>query len=263
MAEEPPHPSFTAFGERLQIRTYANLGAFSVSGSEHESEHGPDQKIVETDSEAESDDSSSIQDRIAWKFNKHKEFIETEITKPGSKWDLRPVTYFPPQYPLTTQAPVIYLKTPTASYLSHKHLHPSHYHNMLPIASLDHLATLVGALEDWKVRYENIGSKNLNKSRRVLRKIRRLPVSTSEKEVEGRLATLVAYIASTISWTFGSILLERKVTVGGLLARHDLDIRSKSDFVFVTDNKKKLLCTEIKTLDTYPDKERHYLRSRG
>ena len=89
-----------------------------------------------------------------------------------------------------------------------------------------------------------------------------LPENTLEADIQWQFGGLV----STISGRLGVVLVsssETKIIVGGILARYEYDIRSKTDPHFLNADGVHLIATEVKTRRTFGLGEMWYHSSRG
>ena len=83
------------------------------------------------------------------KVPSHIKYLDQQITplsREKSAWILN----------ATEETPVVLIRKPTASNLSHRLLNPFIYRNIESVGTLDDLATLLDTPDDWKVRYNQV-----------------------------------------------------------------------------------------------------------
>ena len=123
------------------IRTYPKDYAASDTESEGEAQ-------FEVDTEDEE------QHSISTRLEQNQQYMDEEITPlsgENSAWILEP------QHWQTTEgADVVLIRKPTASYLSHRLLNPHIYRNIKNVGTLDDLAALLNAPDEWEERYNQV-----------------------------------------------------------------------------------------------------------
>jgi hypothetical protein len=152
------------------------------------------------------------------------------------------------------------IKKPTASNLSHRLLNPFIYRNIQTAGTLDDLASLLDTPDDWEVRYNQVVANG-----RIIRKLNRfsaLPDDAAESDIQSRFIDIV----QVISWYLDIDLdtsSKTKIIVGGIIARYQFDLRSKTDPHFLNTSGMNLIASEAKTHRTFGLGEMWYHGSRG
>ncbi|KAI3655438.1 hypothetical protein MP638_000543, partial [Amoeboaphelidium occidentale] len=152
------------------------------------------------------------------------------------------------------------LISPTASKIMSKCVFPGVYMGGERVESIDELAELIGAPEDWMAR---LGPVVENESvQRVVQIFRNLPAGTPETIVESHFGGIVTGIAMLL----GEVVyptLQISFGVGGLLPEPDHAVVGKSDNVYKDGASVTKFVTEMKTREAYPDDEVWYFKSRA
>jgi hypothetical protein len=226
-----PHSNFGDPYERLR----SSVLVTNLSSSEDDTEIHDGHKRV--DDAYTPDD---IQAGIADKHRENLDFLENQVRE--EKWTF--------EFSYTVPRLVQVIKKSTASKIDHRCLTPWIYRT-LEIGLLDTIARVVGAPDDWHQQYSN----RISQSQLVLRKLgilTRLDASRDEGVVESAFSSLVESIA--IELNIYSLMAERntRVIVGGILADEKYYIRSKTDVCFRINNGPYLICSEVKTIKTFP-----------
>ena len=121
---------------------------------------------------------------------------------------------------------VVLIRKPTASKSSHRLLNPFIYRNLQTAGILNDLAILLDTPHDWELLYNQVVADG-----RIIRNLNRfsaLADDTAESDIQSRFIGLV----STIAYALGVDLdtsSETKIIVGGILARYQYDLRSKTN----------------------------------
>ena len=227
------------------IRTYAKDYAQSDTESEGEAQ-------FEVDSEDEE------QNPISTRLQQNQQYMDQQITPPSgenSSWILEPQTW-----KTAEGSDVVLIRKPTASNLSHRLLNPFIYRNIQTAGTLDDLSSLLDTPDDWEVRYNQVVADG-----RIIRNMedfRNLPDDTAESDIQWQFGGLV----SSISFSLGIRIRpksETKIIVGGILARYQYDLRSKTDPHFLNTSGLNLIASEAKTHRTFGLGEMWYHGSRG
>ena len=157
--------------------------------------------------------------------------------------------------------PVVLIRKPTASNLSHCLLNPFIYRNIQNVGSLDDLAALLGTPNDWQERCNQVvadGEIILE-----MDDFRNLPEETAESTIQVRFVGLVVAIATRLLVRIRSDS-QNKIIIGGILARYEYDLRSKTDPHFLSSSSGlNLIASEAKTDRTFALGEMWYHHSRG
>jgi hypothetical protein len=193
------------------IRTYPKDYAQSDTESEGEAQ-------FEVDTEDEE------QNSISSRLQQNQQYMDLQITPPSgenSAWILEAQSW-------TTAegSDVVLIRKPTASNLSHRLLNPFIYRNIQTAGTLDELATLLDTPDDWQVRYNQVVADG-----RIIRKLNRfsaLADDTLESDIQSQFIGLVEAIADRLDVDLISSS-ETKIIVGGILARYQYDLHSKTD----------------------------------
>ncbi|KAI8895428.1 hypothetical protein BC833DRAFT_601340 [Globomyces pollinis-pini] len=224
------------------VRTYDQNYAGTDTESEGEAQ-------FEVDAEDEEQFSTST------RLQQNQQYLDHQITPASSTWLLEPQT-------LKTNkgVNVILVRKPTASNLSHRLLNPFIYRNIENVGKLDALAKLLNTPDDWYTMYNQVVQDGY-----IFRKLKRfieLPENTSEASIQAQFSSIVSNMADRLGVDMISDS-ETKIIVGGLLARHEYDIRSKCDPHFLSADGVHLIASEVKTLRTFGPGEMWYHSSRG
>ena len=227
------------------VRTYPNDYADSDTESEGEAQFKVD---------SEDDDQYPISTRL----EQNQQYLDDQISPPSgenSSWVLEPQNW-----KTTDGTDVVLLRKPTASNLSHRLLNPFIYRNIQNVGTLDALATLLDSPSDWEVKYNQVIEDGY-----IIRKLNRfssLPEDTLESDIQSRFIDLVGSIASRFGVDLDTSS-ETKIIVGGILARYQYDLRSKTDPHFLDINGVHLIASEAKTHKKFAPGEMWYHGSRG
>ena len=160
----------------------------------------------------------------------------------------------------TDSIPVVLIRKPTASNMSHRLLNPYIYRNIQNVDSLKDLAALLETRKDWLEKYNQFADDGFIIG--MLNRFRALPEDTPEGTIKVQFLALVASIAAR-----GLIPLcaanGTKIIVGGILARYQYDLRSSTDPNFSNTEERYLIASEVKTQRTFASGEMWYHGARG
>ena len=227
------------------IRTYPNNYAASDTESEGEAQ-------FEVDTEDEEEHA------ISTRLRQNQEYMDEQIAPPSgenSAWILEPQTW-----QTSDGTDVVLIRKPTASNMSHRLLNPFIYRNIRNLGTLDDLAALLDTPDDWEERYNQVVA-----DRDILRDMddfRSLPDETAEATIQFRFSGLVSSIATRLRIRIFADS-ETKIIVGGILARYEYDVRSRTDPHFLDTSGLNLIASEAKTHLTFARGEMWYHASRG
>ena len=227
------------------IRTYPTDYAQSDTESEGEAQ-------FEVDTEDEE------QHSISTRLRQNQQYMDQQITPPSgenSAWILEPQTW-----KTAEGSDVVLIRKPTASNLSHRLLNPFIYRNIQTAGTLDDLATLLDTPDGWEVRYNQIVGDGYIIDQ--MNDFRNLPDDTLESDIHSEFINVVGSIASRLRVRIRS-KSETKIIVGGILARYQYDLRSKTDPHFLNTRGLNLIASEAKTHRTFAPGEMWYHGSRG
>eukprot|EP00842_Homolaphlyctis_polyrhiza_P006826 jgi/Hompol1/732/HPOL_000926-RA len=223
------------------VRTYPKDYAASDTESEGEAH-------FEVDTEDEE------QYSIATRLVQNQEYMDQQISPP-SAWVLEPQVW-----KTAEGADVVLIRKPTASNMSNRLLNPYIYRNIQNVGTLDNLATLLDTPGDWKERYNQVVADG--DIIRDMDDFRSLPDDTAEATIQWQFGGLVSAIATRLRVRIRADS-ETKIIVGGILARYQYDIRSKTDPHFLNISGRNLIASEAKTHITFAPGEMWYHASRG
>ena len=227
------------------IRTYPKDYAQSDTESEGEAQ-------FEVDTEDEE------QNSISSRLQQNQQYMDQQITPTSgenSAW------IFEPQAWETAEgSDVVLIRKPTASNLSHRLLNPFIYRNIQTAGTLDDLASLLDTPHDWKVFYNEVVGDGYIIDQ--MNDFRNLPDDTPESDIQSEFINLVGVIASRLRIRIRP-KSETKIIVGGILARYQYDLRSKTDPHFINTSGLNLIASEAKTHRTFGLGEMWYHGSRG
>ncbi|KAH6582181.1 hypothetical protein BASA60_002088 [Batrachochytrium salamandrivorans] len=132
--------------------------------------------------------------------------------------------------------------------------------NIQNVGTLDDLATLLDTPDDWEVRYNQIVDNGYIIDQ--MNRFRNLPDDTLESYIQSGFSALVDLVAGglLVRICAGS---ETKIIVGGILARYQYDLRSKTDPHFLDTEGRNLIASEATTHHRFPPGEMWYHSSRG
>ena len=152
------------------------------------------------------------------------------------------------------------IRKPTASNLSHRLLNPFIYRNIQTAGTLNDLAILLDTPDDWEVRYNQVVADG-----RIIRKLNRfsaLADDAAESDIQYSFIGIVQAISDRLDMDLDTSS-ETKIIVGGILARYQYDLRSKTDPHFLNTGGLNLIASEAKTHRTFVPGEMWYHSSRG
>jgi hypothetical protein len=227
------------------IRTYPKDYAQSDTESEGEAQ-------FEVDTEDEE------QNSISSRLQQNQQYMDQQITPPSgenSAWILEPQPW-----QTTEGTDVVLIRKPTASNLSHRLLNPHIYRNIRNVGTLDDLAALLDTPDDWEKRYNQITADE--DIIRDMDDFRNLPDDTAESDIQSQFIGLVSTIARSLRVRIRP-KSETKIIVGGILARYQYDLRSKTDPHFLGTSGLNLIASEAKTHRTFAPGDMWYHCSRG
>ena len=216
------------------VRTYPNDYADSDTESEGEAQFEPEK----FEPEKETEDQSSI----SLRFQQNQQFMDEQINPPSgetSAWLLEPQSW-----KTTEGTDVVLIRKPTASDLSHRVLNPFIYRNIQNVGTLDQLATLLGTPSDWESKYNQVIQDRVIIG--LFKHFRGLPGETSKATIKWQFFGLVVSISALLRLHLIP-RSETKIIVGGILARYEYDLRSKTDPHFLDFNGLNLIASEVKT----------------
>ncbi|KAH6566039.1 hypothetical protein BASA50_005239 [Batrachochytrium salamandrivorans] len=240
MAENTP-----SLADAHIVRTYPNDYAPSDTESEGEA-----QFEVEVEDEE--------QHSVSTRFEQNQLYMDRQITTTSgetSAWVLEPQTW-----KTTEGTDVVLIRKPTASNLSHRLLNPFIYRSIQNVGTLDDLAALLDTPGDWEVRYNQVVDDGHIIDR--MNRFRNLPDDTLEGDIQSGFSGLVNLVAGDLRVRIDP-KSETKIIVGGILARYQYDLRSKTDPHFLDTEGRNLIASEAKTHRTFPPGEMWYHSSRG
>ena len=230
------------------IRTYLEDNASSDTGSESEGD-------AQFDSDIDDEDQHPVFHRLV----QNQDFMDNQISTlsgADSAWVLED------QSGTTTDGTtVVLIRKPTASRMSHRLLNPFIYRNIRNVGTLNDLAVLLDAPDDWEDRYNHqvVGDEDMICDMDLFRN---LPDDTFEADIQWQFGGLVAAIATRLRVRI-RLRSETKIIVGGILARYEYDLRSKTDPHFLNTKDRNLIASEVKTHRTFAPGDMWYHDSRG
>jgi hypothetical protein len=219
-----------------KIRTYSN-DYVGLSDTESEEEHP-----FEADGEDEAQQTTDL--RLA----QNKDFMETEI----AGWNADRQIWQNQEFQLVVK--------PMASKLSHRLLNPFIYRNIQNVGSLDQLAILLDAPPDWEVRYDHVKRNSI--IQRQFEVFRNLDDDTHEPRIQLMFSAIVSLIALLLG-IYVYPRSQQKIIVGGILANHEYDVRSRTDPYFTRADGVNLIASEVKTNNTFAGDAMWYHDCRG
>ena len=149
----------------------------------------------------------------------------------------------------------------TLSKLDSRFVHPAPIHQMKPVASLDELAVLLEAPENWEDIFNNVFSRSVllrNKFYSLLN----LPETTREREIQDKFIALVDCLCFLLDSKIEARTKE-PVAIGGLLAHKKFDIMGEADPMFVTPSGSVAFGTVIKSFESFHHDDLWYQESRA
>ncbi|EPZ36494.1 hypothetical protein O9G_005506, partial [Rozella allomycis CSF55] len=210
---------------------------------------------TESEGELQSEVDTEDEDQsISTRLQQNQQYMDQQLDAP-STWILEPQTW-----QTTEGTNAVLIRKPTASKMPHRLINPYIYRNIQNLGTLDDLAVLLDTPDDWEQRYNRIVTDG-----RIIRKLNRfisLPDDAHEADIQFSFAGLVQVIATYLDLDLQSSS-ETKIIVGGILARYQYDLRSKTDPHFFGINGKNLIASEAKTHRTFAPGEMWYRSSRG
>ena len=227
------------------IRTYTKDYAASDTESEGEAQ-------FEVDTEDEE------QYSISTRLEQNQQYMDQQMTTSSgesSGWVLEPQSWT-----TTEGTPVVLIRKPTASNMCHRLLNPFIYRNIKNAGTLDDLAALLDTPDDWEKRYNQIVADE--DIIRDMDDFRNLPDDTAESDIQSEFIGLVKDIAKVLRVRIRP-KSETKSILGGILARYQYDLRSKTDPHFLNISGLNLIASEAKTHRTFGVGEMWYHCSRG
>ena len=221
------------------IRVYPNVNCLTDSESETEMEP----------TSVPDDPRQSTADRLV----QNQDYMDEQIKQ--SNWILGP------QSLKTAHGKnVVLIRKPTASNMSFQLLNPYIYRNIQNIGTLDQLAAMLNAPSNWNERYHQVIANGVVLG--LMQHLCSLPRETFESRIQAQFTGIVSTIASYLEL----LLLaksETRIIVGGILARHEYDLRSRTDPNFITMHGDHVIASEIKTLKSFPSDGLWYHDARG
>jgi hypothetical protein len=227
------------------IRTYKEYHAQSDTESEGEAHFEVDTDIDE-------------QNSISTRLEQNQLYMDRQfapISGESSAWTLDPQSW-----KTTEGSDVVLIRKPTASNLSHRLLNPFIYRNIRAAGTLDELSSLLDTPKDWEVRYNKVVGDGYIIDQ--MNDFRNLPDDTLESDIQSEFINLVGAIASRLRIRIRP-KSDTKIIVGGILARYQYDLRSKTDPHFLNTSGLNLIASEAKTHRTFGLGEMWYHGSRG
>ena len=244
------------------VRTYSECYATTDTESEGEA------RFEASSGDADRQDISVIleEDRqdISVRLEQNQQFMDRQINPTSgesSSWILEPQSWKTTESSeviLSTE--VILIRKPTASNLSHRLLNPFIYRSIQNVGALENLASLLCTPEDWADRYNQVVYDG-----RILAKLasfRDLPNDAAESDIQARFIGIVEAIAYRLGIHVNASS-KTKIIVGGIMARSQYDLRSKTDPHFMNSAGRNLIASEVKTHRTFGFREMWYHGSRG
>jgi hypothetical protein len=206
--------------------------------------------IGEEDTHSDAEEGS---DHLEVRLQGHKDYLASQTT-----WKTE--EYKAVQTADQISHGVVLVTRSTASKISHQALNPYVYRQIQPIRSLDALATLLKAPEDWQQSSAAVVATDHIVA--LFDIFRRLPVESPEKVVESVFTTIVQDVSRCLTMNLLHFY-ETKVIVGGLLVRHDYDVRGATDPHFEKYSGIKMIASEVKSAATFSRRDMWYRSSRG
>lgn len=224
------------------VRTYPRYYAASDTESEGEAQFEVD---------TEDDEQHSILTRL----EQNQQYMDQQIIPPSGAWILEPQTW-----KTTEGTDVVLIRKPTASNMSHRLLNPFIYRNIRKVGTLNDLAALLHTPDDWEERYNQVVADG--DIIQDMDDFRNLPDDTAESDIQWQFGGLVSAIARGLRVRIRP-KSETKIIVGGILARYQYDLRSKTDPHFLSTSGRNLIASEAKTHRTFAAGDMWYHASRG
>ncbi len=232
----PKQPQPTTWGS-LTISTYTDPSVIS-----------------ETDILLQDDCNDEGNISAALRLEENREFMDS-LMAPPTTWTLLTRTSS------TSQGiPTILIKEPTASAISYGVLNPFLYRRIKDVGSLNDLAHLLRSSSDWESIYDR-----MMQDGRVFQSMvdfRQMPEDVPQYRIEFRFDYIVNMIASILKMRIHS-KTTNGVVVGGLLARHEYDLRRETDILILNPDDGVLIATVSTTHTSLGDGDVWYRESRG
>lgn len=148
----------------------------------------------------------------------------------------------------------------TTSKMPYNVLNPCIYRMVENAGSLEDIASLLEAPQDWRDRCDGLLRDPVVNNR--LTKFKNLSENTHEKQLQATFIGLVSVIAGKLLLDVDSDM-EKKVVVGGLLAKYEVDFLCQTDPFFKNPSGQALLATEVKTVGALTTDEMWYHGYKG
>lgn len=222
----------------LEIRTYETYYAHSESDSASESC---------SEFEVEVDENQSTRTRFEANLQYLNSMMET--------WNLKEL-----EDTTSDGKRVSLVVHPSASKINNDVLNPYLYRGLREISSLDHLADLLGVGQEWHAEFQDVA-----RNREIIAMFnyfRTLDENVLENVIESTFESIVMALASKIELKYPLKHGQTSVIVGGFLAKHELDVKSKTDVHF-SFNGRNMIASEVKTSKMFPTSIPWYYGSRG
>ena len=226
----------------ITIRTYSTYYADSDTESEGEAQF-------------EAETGNEEQDSVATRLRQNQIYMDRQISSGNPAWILEHQNWL-----ASEDLNVVLIRKPTASNLGHRLLNPFIYRNIGNVGTLNDLAELLRVPDDWEGRYNQIVQDGYLLQR--MNDFRNLPEDTMESVIQAEFFCIVSSIALLLRILIRS-RSETKIIVGGMLARYQYDLRSKTDPHFLNSDGLNLIASEAKTHITFSTGEMWYHNSRG
>jgi hypothetical protein len=221
--------------------------------------HDYAQSDTESEAEAQYEEVTDDEEQhsISARLQQNQLYMDQQIAPPSgvSSWILEPQSWT-----ITEGSPVILIRKPTVSNLSHLHLNPFIYRSIQSAGTLTDLARLLDTPGDWEERYDSVVADGY--IIHSLNLFRDLADDNAESNIQSQFNGLVAAIARSLGIDSDSES-ETKIIVGGILARYQYNLRSKTGTHFLSTGGLNLIASEVRTHRTFGPGEMWYHRSRG
>ena len=153
------------------------------------------------------------------------------------------------------------LLSPTLSKLDSRFVHPAPIHQMKPVKSLDHLAKLLGAPENWEERFDAIYPSCMSLRDGFVR-FQNLSDHSPEHRIQDYFIDLIYELRSALDIVI-HIRSKEPIAIGGLLAHKKFDIMGEADPMFVTLSGSVAFGTVIKSFESFHHDDLWYQESRA